>query len=329
MLRKSIKLLAIALWAPFLAFAHGPAKKSCLDDYKDIFPPPVQHTYLPTVADSSVLEPLRRNPTAYSRADYYRKLAAVVDIPTFLEAQNLRSYPIFHRLDAKFRELGPLFRQLFLDPAILTHGDALLAFLRTHPRKWSDPWELRQAFSDSLGTQKCYRALVLTPEQAQEITEKGMSSAFLREERFKGFVRQLGFPYQQQLRDHLNWGNGSASNFQSVTTHPNLAIAVANLTLAKNPAPNANIYLFELELPKIDIVSFTPDGLRPPRLWEGRMNHQVNTIFRGGRPIQAGIRVDADYESFVNYVIGTSEIRSVSRVPREELPYTIVREEIP
>ncbi|WP_229740192.1 C2 family cysteine protease [Nocardia rhizosphaerihabitans] len=84
-------------------------------------------------------------------------------------------------LDSLNQKFGPTrdFRQLLIDPGVVseTYRPAFLEFVRA--RKWTEEsvFDMRHAFSESLGTTTYYRALKLTQEAAEQIeAETGLSS---------------------------------------------------------------------------------------------------------------------------------------------------------
>ena len=76
--------------------------------------------------------------------------------------------------------LGPGYDVLVSDPGIVMRLDDFLAFSAKQDLKALKPWELRELYSQHLGTAKVYRGLALTEEQAKAVQKDGMLSGYLR-----------------------------------------------------------------------------------------------------------------------------------------------------
>jgi hypothetical protein len=181
-----------------------------------------------------------------------------------------RPLPIVEELRPVLKKLGAEYFELLSDPGFVTHGREFIRFVREcgAPCAKMKPWDLREKFSERLGTTRRYRAIAIQKTELEKIKAEGFEARGLTAKK-RGF---LSTPMSEQLFEHVAHGSGS-SQFISFSSHPEIAIAVARGFVKKN-----RIFLFEISIPKIDVVESrqhvfhlgfgrdvhvqTPDGVR-------------------------------------------------------------------
>jgi hypothetical protein len=306
-------LLFALLLSTFLAAADEPAIQ-CSDLYASILSPAINHN-VERIGDERTLTDFLSHPGAHSREEYYQAAAKVVRVSSFIHEQGIDKYPVYAKLSPLLEKLGPEYRALFLDPGIVSHGDELAGFLaKNSGHAWKDPWELRRAFSDALGTKTMFRGMALTAAEAEKLRTGGLAAGYLRQERFEGFVRNLGTPYEAQLKRHVS-GNTTQSMFQSVTSYKEVAAAVGKRRLESVSAPkDGALYVFRLEVPKLDLVEFSSDGYRPSTTYGGSFGKPIFSVRFGDRTVADKIAGGSELESFVFYGLQPGEIKDVEKI---------------
>ena len=137
---------------------------------------------------------------------------------------------------------------LIIDAGIVLHLEEFKRFMSSYKSK-VDVWVIRQNFSDYLGTRTVYRSMALSDNELKSVQTIGMISAKKR----KNLVESDVDSVQAALAYH-SAGFSGFSDFISVTDYPTLAIAVGKSFLKNEP--NKNLYLFKIEVPRLDLIYF-------------------------------------------------------------------------
>lgn len=197
---------------------------------------------------------------------------------------------------------------LLCDPAIISRLDEFYKFINGFSGNINklSPMELRKKFSDYLGTQTYYRGMSLTQEQAEEIQKQGIISNNFEDENAKTILADLlcGYKNPQSIsyKDFMYAkANGDNRNNPLISVTQIESIA-HNVPARYSPCKtNERIYIFELEIPKINIIE--PKG-------------EFYITYPGfGFYNKDGIKIPQErVESFVPFVINSDYIKSVKIV---------------
>ena len=169
----------------------------------------------------------------------------------------------------KERKIIPEFTQtvsnkhiaLLCDPGIVSRLDEFYKFVKYFSGDINklSPLELRKKFSDYLGNKTYYRGMLLNQEQIDEIKEKGIISNNFKGENSKDILEDLlcGYknPRSVSYKDFMYAkANGDNANnpLISVTQIKSIAQNVPARFCPYNT--NQKIYIFELEIPKINVI---------------------------------------------------------------------------
>jgi hypothetical protein len=250
----------------------------------------------------------------------------------------------------KLNAISYHFAQLIVDPGIVLNLEKFIQFVKQNKLQDSNPWEAREAFSKHLGTKKMYRALALTEAQAIQISKSGMHSALIRNDQENihafaletdangnlvkdangEFIRDNSSEFDSlhyHILNMVNSGGSYNARTLSLSEHPEIAIAVAyQETKTKE---KTDVYLFEVEIPKIDI--FQPSmklGLDANYL-DLKLLSMLNYIEAGSSDGKSRKKISRDSaERFVLYSISPRELKSIQKVPESKIGYVVFRSSI-
>jgi hypothetical protein len=210
---------------------------------------------------------------------------------------------------------------LIVDPGAMFRLDQLLNFYKKNKQFYNetDCWQLREDFSLFLGKKTIYRALALTTSDLRNILYEGMQTLPLRKDKTLNHEMSLQEIYQNRMR-----GEGKDyDTLLSITEDPLVAIGVSNtyvrmhnqLVRMKKESEEKFLYLFELELPVIDIIYPTENDQIMNLKYDDDDNQQIpqTTVFysESGTTLKP---FSSETESFISYFITPSEMVKVYRV---------------
>lgn len=165
--------------------------------------------------------------------------------------------------------------------------------------------DLRNMFSKSLGVQKYYRGMILTPTQLAEIKKNGISYNNFNVDEAKEVLHNLlcetessGTSYKMLMWDKAN-GYSQGNPLISVTQIREIAKTVP--TSFTKISPDKKNYIIELEIPKINVIE--PTG-------EFHVTYPGFGVYDKNNkkiPIEK-------VESFVPFIIRPNYIKSISSV---------------
>ncbi len=257
---------------------------------------------IPIVGSKQEVVDLLKNPEKYSREDFYRIISEAYDLTKFV---NLSSYEFNQNgLGKLFTRFSDNFKVLLLDPGINSHAQELIDFVENEKTIWGDPWQLRQAFSLHLGKKTVYRGLILNLAAKNAIVERGMSCPTF----CKKLYNEESQPLESYLLGSINEEigqrvqNNGGGILLSVTDHPEIAIAVAKERSSWNKP--VSVYLFTLEIPKLDLIT----------------NDHLLFMFYGIRNVRVTVdgqdfTFNEGVERFIKFRIRAEEIKNVRLIP--------------
>ncbi|MES2768158.1 MAG: hypothetical protein V4596_03350 [Bdellovibrionota bacterium] len=242
----------------------------------------------------------------------------------------------------KLNTLNHKFAQLIVDPGVVLRLDEFIRFVKQKKLLSTDPWEAREVFSKSLGTKKIYRALALTDSQAIEISNYGMHSAVVRfdkknihefaiEKDRRGKFIQVNSREQMTFNAHLlemirRGGNSQKTRTLSVSEHPEVSLAVAYEKIRYKNIDNKSIYLFELEVPNIDLLYPSMKlGLKEEYDYINSLHIELYIEINSAQGKAKRIPNDNSAEQFILYSASPQEIKSVRKVSLENIGYILVK----
>ena len=191
---------------------------------------------------------------------------------------------------------------LICDPGIASRLNEFYDFVKQYSTNIDSmtTLELRKNFSDYLGNQRYYRAMMLTEQQAEEIKTKGIISNNFNGDEAKNIFNDLLLGYKNpksvSYKDFI-YGKVNGMNRNnpliSISKSKEIAKEVSqNYTLDTRGKKN---YIFELEIPKINVIE--PKG-------EFDVTYPGLDFFdKNGNQLQK-----EDVESFVPFIIDSKYI---------------------
>ncbi len=215
-----------------------------------------------------------------------------------------------------FSEQNPNLAQLNLDQGVVTHLPELVEFLKSH--ELTDYLATRESFKKYLGSKTVWRGMVLTDEEAERMKNEGIESDFFRKsgnvspliENFEANV--LSVYFNEVVERHFH-GENYWSPLVSVSFHKDVAIAVGRHFGGKALAEEGkDLYLFEIQIPEIDLVYYTEHAARLPS--------KLQDLVRNGTHLHVSVNGkgssflwDKHTESYVMYKINPDEIVEISK----------------
>lgn len=187
-------------------------------------------------------------------------------------------------------------QELILDAGIVLYLEDFKNFLNNSDLNES-AWIIRKKFSNALGSRIVYRSMALSYAELRSIQTNGIISA---ESRKKNDNSSEIKNIQSALAYH-SAGFSSASEFISVTDYPTLAVAVGK-TFLKNENEK-KLYLFKLEIPKLDLIFFDT-------IYKYQDHNLAIRINLSKKP------VDYHLESFVFQSIEPQQIKGVTQISK-------------
>lgn len=228
---------------------------------------------------------------------------------------NVQYHPKLEKVLAALVDYPNNFKELLADRGILNHADEFLSFLKKcKDCKSLDPWEVRQRASQAIGTMTVYRGIFITTQEARKIKNNGFVARPLdiyEAYKQKDLIRDFTRTYDAQINDHIN--NASNSAFISVSSYPEVSIAVAD-RYAQEIGGDGAIYLFRLEIPKLDLVHEAhhdqPGFLKERE--ETRELYGFTVVDKNNN--RKTFAEGPDLESLVLFRILASEIKSIVKI---------------
>ena len=222
------------------------------------------------------------------------------------------------KLLKRLEKLNPHFAALIVDPGLVLRLDQFEKFVKQNHYSKLDPWELRRLFSKSLGSRRVYRALSLSEEEVEQMKTMGMKSKlinvfddYVKDKNPKWVNYELNANLNKQVIDRAAYP-AAYDSLLSVTEMPEVGIAVSKRYLEANK----NVYLFELEVPELDILYQKQKGLLD---YAEGANRYYLRLTRGSH-VEEYPYADRKTESFILYQVNASEIKSVKKIAPEEIP---------
>lgn len=233
----------------------------------------------------TLAKPLANSATAYFGAGFLDpkdrfnsaslKMMAekVPDLKKWMLAEHRGSYYPWSSILDDFKNLGPGFEQLVVDPVLVQNREAFLEFMTKNPGI-KDPWRAREAYIASTPKVTVYRAMMLSDDDLKAVEAQGILANGVRG--FEQYYRDHGTVppgmmagRREAMIQHTRKKTEN-SPFISVSKHPDLAIAVAQ----EHGDPSKQTYLFEIEVHQAElkrdyyvtadewqhVVVTTPDG---------------------------------------------------------------------
>jgi hypothetical protein len=191
----------------------------------------------------------------------------------------------------KLESLGTNYIKLIVDPGLMTHIDDFVKFTKnTNNYTQKDPWIIRDLYAKKMGLTKVFRALKISEEDEINITEVGMFWSKCNTNDFQG--KNLIDDINKKMHSKLN--SSMKNEFMSVTKYPEIANFVA-----KTFKNDGRVVLFELQVPKLDLIS-----PRPKRHWDNEGDISLVCADKFFHPW---------VEQFIPFVIEPSEIIGVKK----------------
>ena len=213
---------------------------------------------------------------------------AVYTINDFYEYANKRYGDFGIELINKLESIAPQMKILSVDPCVAFHIDGFKKFAKKH-KDIEDPWELRQAFSDSLGTKEVYRAICLDDKQADKVRSLGMLSQSIRLNQEKLDVSSIKVNLQDIFLDRIfEIIKPEKDELVSVTDFRQLALYVSDRYKTKD----SKIFLAKCRVPKFSLLYSSKKG----------------NILKVKKPIKKEV------ESFIHLSIQPNEILEFKQV---------------
>lgn len=221
-------------------------------------------------------------------------------------------------LYGKFREAYPQFSELSLDAGFISHLPEFMEMIERGEITSSDCKEVRREFKEKLGYKTLYRGTMLTDAEFASIQENGLPSPLEQQvetaehpkELFEAIA--LSAYVHDSIEQHFH-GENYSTPYLSVSSHEDVAIAVGRHFGRKGE--DRKLYLFKLQIPVIDLVSYKEGGVKKPyklkEIQERNPNYTLSISVEGK---EAEYPWDEDVESFVFWKINPEEIIEITQL---------------
>lgn len=184
----------------------------------------------------------------------------------------------------KFLNAYPHLAQLSLDPGFISYLDDFMLMAERGEVDVSDFRKVRQEFSEKLGEVTVWRGMSLTDDEMLQVKSNGiMSSLGLQTSMSEHPVEQFEamalttWP-NHAIEDHFS-NSHPASPFISVSRHKEIATAVGRSYSRMNDGKK--FYLFQIKMPKINLIDYTDHGIRAPSMIQEFIDRDKRS---GGEP---------------------------------------------
>ncbi len=227
------------------------------------------------------------------------------------------SSPEIPTIYGKFRNDYPHLAQLSLDMGVMTHLPELIELLSEPGNENLDHKIIREKLKERLGHQTMWRGMMLTEEEMEYIKKHGIMSPSARglkstEQPKEQFEANILSTYANELVERHFHGENLNTPFISVSAHEDVAIAVGRCFGKKSE--ERKLYLFKLDVPKIDCISYTEHGIKMPYKLEN--SPQKLSISIDGD--ENTYDFDKDAESYLFWKINPEEILEVKQSDTKE-----------
>ena len=212
-----------------------------------------------------------------------------------------------------FAEKFPSLAQLNLDLGFLSYLPEFLIYAEKTNLKEENPFVVRNTFKEYLGTIKLWRGIRLTEKELEYTRSHGILSSFFRNDNsvcnLEQFESDVLTTFPWKLLENQFYGGHMLSPLLSVSADNEVARGVGNgyAKTAVDGTPK-KMYLFELEVPLIDVVPYTEHCLNAPDLLRHVMERERSDL--------TGKRLhplwQTNIEQFILYKIDPREIVNVS-----------------
>src|SRR3989344_2639641 len=215
------------------------------------------------------------------------------------------------------RSAYPTLTQLSLDPGFITHLPDILRMIEAGEVRVEDYLKAREEFKEKLGSRTMFRGTMLTDEELTLIKEFGILSLLAKhvaaftnpQEEFEAKALSTNIHYSIESHFH---GENYFTPFLSVSAYNDIATAVGRCFAARGEG--RKFYLFTLQVPMIDMVSYTDHGVRmPQRLrqsFDYNPDYSVNIAIDGN---ESEYKWDENVESYIFWKIDPGDIVEVSQ----------------
>lgn len=267
-------------------------------------------------------------PKLYTREELMKKKAEL--LPDLQDWATRFYYERGTRAFAELKRLNVKFTPLIVDPGIVFRIDEFIAFAEKQRHTDTDPWVLRNQFSESLGKTVVYRAIAVTNKDSGAIKNFGMQSRLVRDTGFlhefyyfedeQPLSRATVLSLSQQMSMRID-GNENAywrprTSLLSISADPEIAKAVAFDHLQKDQ----RVFLAKILIPILDLIS-------PSEVFRSSQSDSIKKwidttflIHPVGEPQRKIVGID-EIESFISYVVQPEEVISFIPLPKSKIGY--------
>jgi hypothetical protein len=214
--------------------------------------------------------------------------------------------------------ISPQLVPLLASPGIVNYLDDFEGFSRRWKAKTLPPLkEIYRAFRAHLGSDIYYRGLALTPSDFARITSHGILPRLYA---FPAYISDMEQTIQLGIRRGVAKHEGGVSYFTlSITKEPLIALTVARRE--GKITKETGIFLFEMELPRLEVFEYGPKIPYPAKGMNERFAEgEALEIRLGFSPLRYPL--SPRVESFVVGGIETPQFRNIWMAPDTlELPH--------
>ena len=218
---------------------------------------------------------------------------------------------------ARLNRIHPGFDVLIFDEGLIFRIDEFEAWWAGEDRKDLTPWQVRQAFSDHLGTRTVYRALQLSETELEEIVKFGLFPKNLPATTAAASFHQNDMDIVAEVLHHLIRTTAKPL-VQSVSSLAEVALAAV-----KGATLGSSVVLFALELPRIDLLYLSANH----KILNVSRTHDFKEMFANDLYITqphstapTAYIYDQFVESFIFKPILAAQIKSWKRIDWAQCP---------
>ena len=215
------------------------------------------------------------------------------------------------------RNIYPELTQLSLDIGFMTHLPQIMEIIKNDESVVKDYLTARSKFKEKLGTKIMYRGTMLTDEEIDSVEKQGLLSSlpkYIKDspEPKEEFEAKTLSVFARDAVDYHFHGENWFSPFISVSAYEDVAIAVGRHFAGRGE--NKKFYLFKLQVPEIDLISYKDDVIRMPsglkRLIDYNPNYSIKVTIDGNDGVY---KWDEKVESYMFWKIDRSEMLEITQ----------------
>lgn len=222
----------------------------------------------------------------------------------------------------RLKNLCQQYDSLIVFPGLILKLEDFEKYVIENKLECGGPWQAAQAFSDSLGKVTVYRAINLSDDEFENVRKNGIESDAIRKNSDLKAYNNISFPFELLRRvrnQQVRFKPNLADRTVSLSFDPEISRTVAFAYGEYKDIDKKNMYLFKIEMPKLEDLYFSPADSQMCE-YPNRNNEEYTSEFNKKPSIVRPILCQEAFypketETFGEYLIEPSEIKEYEKMP--------------